>query len=430
MFGLWETSSSGDKIPLSFDFCASTVNDGGTSTSHASGNVRIVTLCQGVEARKLPREPMGERYNAKSWYRALATAGVKFGPSFQTLSDIKLVKAHNEAVAKIALHTTKLAMPNQSQYPAHPTTLDGVLQLSVMAAQVNDKIGIKVCLPVSIDEFTLWPPANIRLSSGTATMHGRGQPHGLRSVVGTSEVFDDDGRLFITGRFSFLSIEGGLKKADQTTSRKPYCRLIWKPDVERLGRLHRQNLHFENSTHLPSLHLQQIDDYLELLAHKGLPARVGYLGRASFEHFRSEGAEAPNIKFDNLDMKSDIHADPQTYDLVVLSDVRQNTISYECFTDHEQVADENCITIDYLRKCNQFLKSGGKLIIDVNCWNLLGLTTWSKYLSEAAFGEASTSQIHSSAIKVFEPQLQVPQQVVGMETYLVSLQPIVHCEAY
>lgn len=320
MFSLWEASSSVDNIHLSFDFCASSVNDGGSSTIHARGNVRIATLHQGTEARKLPRGTMRKSYNAKSWYRALATAGVKFGPSFQTLSEIKIAMGHNEAIAKIALQTTKLAMPDQSQYFAHPTTLDGVLQLSGMAAQVNDKMGIKAYLPVSIDEFTLWPPADI--SSGAATIHSRGQHHGLRSVVGTSEVFDNDGRLFIAGRFSFLSIEGGLKKAEQTTSRKPYCRLVWKPDVERLGLLRSPNLDYKYSTRLASLDLH-IDDYLELLAHKGRPARVAILGQASFGHLSSEGREMPSIQFDNIDVKSEIRADFQTYDLVVFSDVRQ-----------------------------------------------------------------------------------------------------------
>jgi hypothetical protein len=173
----------------------------------------------------------------RRWYSALSDIGVMFGPTFQTLSDIRTTPDKGEATAKIALHTTRGLMAQESRYIMHPSTLDGCLQLANIAASKGKIKNIdKAFLPVTIEQMTLWKRATkpVVMAPETLNIRCRGHHHGLRSVRGETEIFDDDGRVFLHMKATFASVEGGLSKQGVEKPRQPYLRLIWQPDVERI----------------------------------------------------------------------------------------------------------------------------------------------------------------------------------------------------
>jgi acyl transferase domain-containing protein len=174
----------------------------------------------------------------RRWYSALSNIGVTFGQTFQALSDIRTTPDKDEATAKVALHTTRGCMVQESRYIMHPATLDACLQLVNIAASKGHVEEIdKAYLPVTIEYMSLWK----RATSPTApvlqslSIRSHGCHHGLRSVRGEAEVFDDEGRVVLRIKATFVSFEGHFSKQSVEKPRQPYLRLVWQPDVERIN---------------------------------------------------------------------------------------------------------------------------------------------------------------------------------------------------
>ncbi|KAH8589480.1 hypothetical protein B0O99DRAFT_692539 [Bisporella sp. PMI_857] len=386
------------EIPLSkssssqYDFCVSSVTEEGKWSEHAGGKITLVASRKS-EKTTLAVQPRLRSYNVKAWYASLSTAGVTFGPTFQTLSDISTLPDKLEAVAKINFRTTEEMMPEQSRYIIHPTTLDGCLQLSVVAASVRTTSVSKAFLPVSIDEFTIWNSA-LNLCDGKASILARGDMHGLRSIHGSAEVFDHDGNLLIQGRMTFLSLEGGLQHQEVAIPRQPYTRLVWKPDIDRLGVGH--CLKFDNrdgpATTNPRSENFPLADYMELIVHKGKLVDILHIGYKSAaviaESLRgntvnplyksylvaapdtttSENAEQTILNFQNMKFcVFDLHlVESQKYDLVMLSDI-SNTIQ---------------VNAELIERCKLLLKANGRLLIDETVSSLT-YSEWEVLLGEA-----------------------------------------------
>lgn len=271
LFNMRELSSSTKESSKWFDFRVSSVTEDGKWSEHAAGMVGLVSPENDVKKTRT-RAARTKTTNGSKWYAALSVVGVEFGPTFQTLSDISLVPEKHEAIANIALRTTEHTMAAESRYVIHPTTLDGCLQLSVMAAHGNTKTTSKAFLPVFIEELTVWTPTASASSLEKAMIYAQGQIHGLRSVHGTAEVVDDAGQLLVQGKVSFLSLEGSLTNSTAENPRQPYSRLVWEPDVEKLGVILGQPA---SSSGLNNF---QLTDFMDLVAHKGRPLKILQVG--------------------------------------------------------------------------------------------------------------------------------------------------------
>ena len=270
-----------NKSPPEYEFYVSSVTEGGKWSEHAVGKVTLVTSSK--SENPIPIVTTGlKAYDVKAWYAGLSTAGVTFGPSFQTLSDINTSPDTLQALAKISLSTTKQIMPEQSRYIIHPTTLDGCLQLSVVAALARSTSAPKAFLPVSIDELTIWEPASTMYDKKIRIL-AKGEASGLRSIQGSAEVFDNDGNLIIQGNLTFLSIEGSLQRQKPASPRMPYTRLIWQPDIDRLGVGRNQEFHWSDrvATALSGFEQPPLHDYMELIVHKGKPVDILHIGHQS-----------------------------------------------------------------------------------------------------------------------------------------------------
>ncbi|KAH8807730.1 fatty acid synthase [Xylogone sp. PMI_703] len=258
MFNMTEVLSPAKGSSQWFEFRVSSVTEDEKWNEHGAGRIGLIER----------HTDSPEISNGKSWCTALSAVGVKFGPTFQALSNINLDSEKKEALGQLALQTTKELMPFESRYLIHPTALDGCLQLSVMAAQSNMKSVSKAFLPVLVEDITIWSPPESALDAKSAIVYGQGHLKGLRSVSGVAKVFSNDGYLLVDGRLSFLSLEGDLMNSDVVIPRQPYSRLVWKPDVDRLGALLiPQKFHFI--------------DYINLLTHKARQLKVLQIGSES-----------------------------------------------------------------------------------------------------------------------------------------------------
>ena len=164
--------------------------------------------------------------------------GLIYGQSFTTLSDIRSSPEHNHASAEVSGNTSEGLMDQESQYVVHPTTLDGCLQFSIIAAHQGKAESLKKAwLPVSFSKLTIWPhntsPKSLKASC-------RGVQRGLRSVRATTTLSTPDDQSILKAEFSFSSLEKGDDETKK--SPQPYTRLIWKPDVDRLSNTQANNL--------------------------------------------------------------------------------------------------------------------------------------------------------------------------------------------
>jgi Polyketide synthase dehydratase len=338
-----------------FDFRVSSVTEDGKWAEHGAGMIGLVES-NGDPPEEKPLIRRSKVSNARKWYAALSTVGVEFGPTFQTLSDISLVSEKNEAIANIALHSTKNVMTAESRYVIHPTTLDGCLQMSVMAAHGTTKSVSKAFLPVSVEDLTVWTPSVSDPTPEDALVYAQGKLRGLRSVHGIAKVFSKNGKLLVNGRVSFLSLEGSLTNSKATVPRQPYSRLVWKPDVDRLGTpANYLDYHQYATASLPESEKFHLADFIDLLVHKGRSLRILQIGCGSlestvkalhgdssqplysqymvaskststFEEAKKTFQGFKNMDFCSFDVEgsiAELTLDAQSYDLAILSEVSE-----------------------------------------------------------------------------------------------------------
>lgn len=281
LFNMRDLSLPGQVGSKCFDFRISSVSEDGRWCEHGAGTIYLAEPYGDIKEQT----SIGRRTkisSSKNWYSALSSAGITFGPSFQTVSDISLVPERNEAIASLALLTTKDIMAAESRYIIHPTSIDGCLQMSVLAAYCNTKLTSKAFIPVFIEDLTVWTPPTSERTRKNAVVNAQGNLQGLRSVNGTARVFCEDGHLLVQGRVRFLSLEGGVTHSQTAIPRQLHSRLVWKPDVDRLGALyypldpHRDAISFVSAQ-------ENFDllDFIDLLGHKSRSLKILQLGIGS-----------------------------------------------------------------------------------------------------------------------------------------------------
>jgi len=163
------------------------------------------------------------------WYDVFDKAGMHYGPSFRTLSQIQELQT-GHARARIALKSTNGLLIQESAYILHPATLDGCLQLSFIAAQ-NGVNMTRTYLPFEINHLKIWNHATCKTMNDHATIEGSGKVHGLRQVKASFEVFDGHKPL-VQASVSFISVEGGFT-TNSPQPKQPLQRLVWMPVQER-----------------------------------------------------------------------------------------------------------------------------------------------------------------------------------------------------
>jgi hypothetical protein len=176
-----------------------------------------------------------QRVFEKTWYSAFDRVGFEYGPSFQTLSNIRTNSKYHHATADVKVDTESGLMTGESRYMLHPSTIDGCLQLVIIS--INSGMHREMqygVVPIKIEELTMWTSAPGFKATG-------------RSIAWTDEL---DGRYFNTHTklvtqsgdvlldvrsLRCVSYEAAVPQKNAITRpREPYMETVWQPDIATL----------------------------------------------------------------------------------------------------------------------------------------------------------------------------------------------------
>ncbi|KAL8393845.1 hypothetical protein RB595_003557 [Gaeumannomyces hyphopodioides] len=185
------------------------------------------------------------KVHAAKLYRAFSDIGLAFGPTFQTLKDIKLSGNRVLAQADSLVSKIRRAAPLQYLQPhmVHPSTLDAVIQAGLVPlldlGAASSGRGVKEsCVPIHVSE--VWISAADEESGGVPNLHDSSY---LISALSKPSPGYQDARASITALHAetslpVVTIKGLVFKALPGTGgqgrlegvHRPALALQWKPD--------------------------------------------------------------------------------------------------------------------------------------------------------------------------------------------------------
>ncbi|KAF4991488.1 hypothetical protein FGRMN_7799 [Fusarium graminum] len=175
-----------------------------------------------------------QRVTGKRWYDAFHRVGFEYGPSFQPLTSIHTDSRYHEAAADIAISTESGLMQGESRYFVHPSTVDGCLQLIIIA--LNSGLHAEMqngAVPIEIDEMSIWPAYSEntlgRSMAWISELNGRyANSHG--------RLESPDGQVLMDlTNLRLVAYEAAVpQNAQAERQREPYMQTLWKPDIDLL----------------------------------------------------------------------------------------------------------------------------------------------------------------------------------------------------
>ncbi|UPX20628.1 uncharacterized protein EKO05_0010856 [Ascochyta rabiei] len=223
--------------PTWITFSISTVTrDSDQWTEHCTGRIRV-EIAEEKSTVNLSLTPDREARTTEStsWYKKFAELGLGYGPTFRPLSEIGAdTRIGNQASARVALKTTSGTMVDESPYVLHPASLDGAIQLGLIAyhGSRTDE-ATSAFVPTHFSQLYLSNRSSQDLEH--ASVVARGERSGLRGVNLDFIMRAPDGHelLLVEGLRCTSYNRMSLSKTDAYSS--PFTRLLWKPDFRSLN---------------------------------------------------------------------------------------------------------------------------------------------------------------------------------------------------
>jgi acyl transferase domain-containing protein len=123
----------------------------------------------------------------KRFYRTLSDSGFEMGPTFQTLHQAEFSNDGLVARAKVKVFPWP-ASQNPQPHVVHPTTLDGVLQVTMAALTHGGEQKVPTAVPTSIRKLLVaktglaFPGNETVIATGRVTRHSRGYEAGFSAM--------------------------------------------------------------------------------------------------------------------------------------------------------------------------------------------------------------------------------------------------------
>ena len=240
-----------------YEFRISSLNEDGTQTTlHASGLISISTPKPDDSLTCLSSVGKGDGSSQPSriWYRALEREGLVFGPSFQRLDDINTHRAKTLRQATATVHQfVDEAKAAASPYLLHPTVIDAIFQLSIIALSAGSTEDLQAKVPDSISSMIIRP------AQGTIDFESRAEASsaGVHNAQATADLFIADGTQPVIEMHGFHMTAYKKRTRDEQDSsdREALLQIVWKPDITALR-------HWDKSTVLECLK-RLLPEYLE-----------------------------------------------------------------------------------------------------------------------------------------------------------------------
>ena len=237
---------------------SSTAHDSEQWTEHCTGLIKLDVSASPPTAVKISTAAEDRPISARDWYRKFSTIGLGYGQTFQSLSEMRADPTTNTASAKLGLETTAgVVKGGESSYPIHPASLDGMIQLGLVAVHGGQTDRATTAfVPIHMSELYL--KAGNDEDWGKATAHG--EFRGLRSAYLQLQLQSQNDEVLLNVK-DLRCISYSLEDQASGTSRtktfaSPFTRLLYKPDFRALSNRQAQILFpppAENVTPVPAL---------------------------------------------------------------------------------------------------------------------------------------------------------------------------------
>lgn len=216
-------------------------------TEHCTGKVRV-EISEPVASPSLDTHAVDLRApDVRAWYRQFRKMGIGHGPAFQTLSELGTDPTKRIATATIALNTTAGVIPGgESSYALHPTALDGMLQLGLIACsggQVEEAGTTFVPLHLT----RLYIKSGIHQDQASACAVAHSTIHGAKRAEMNLQLLSKTGQVVVDVKQLTCTSLGSPSSSSSTQDSarifsSPFSRVSWKPDFDSLDKTQLQRL--------------------------------------------------------------------------------------------------------------------------------------------------------------------------------------------
>jgi acyl transferase domain-containing protein len=167
-------------------------------------------------------------------YELLQTVGFDFGPTFQTLSDVRIDSDRNMiATVNSKIDDIRNKMPHRYVQPhlIHPTTLDGVLQAVIVALTRGGREVREAMVPTSMRE--LWISADPDAFNECYRLAAHADFLGLRQAEASIIAINPVNNIPVIKADGFIStaVSGRAAQDAEESYRHLSFNLDWKPDT-------------------------------------------------------------------------------------------------------------------------------------------------------------------------------------------------------
>ena len=208
-----------------------------TWTVHSEGTVVPVIATHGFlspSTHPVNLDVLTQRHTGKRWNSAFKRVGFEYGPSFDTLNNIKTHEKYFQAAGQIPITTTSTAMADESRYMLHPSTVDCLLQLSIIAihAGLYEEMPWGV-VPIKLEEVTFFPPGEDANTIGQAVAWNSIRGERSRYFNTSSQLATPAGKVILDMKgLHLVAYEAALPpRSDSEMKPLPYAGVVWKPDL-------------------------------------------------------------------------------------------------------------------------------------------------------------------------------------------------------
>ncbi|KAL8855884.1 MAG: hypothetical protein Q9178_007504 [Gyalolechia marmorata] len=192
------------------------------------------TFARGVEHCNIQVDP-------KQLYNNLSACGIDFGPTFRVLENVSYSDT-GEATATIKLHAWMNKVPAEAsrirQHLIHPTSLDGVLQLTVTAITKGGWQSIPTMVPSRLDNLWLSNALLTRPSLESIKAFSKSRLEGFREREFDIIALDpstDEPLIVVDGYRATAVSSLDAHSSVQSDWRRLCYSIDWKPDLDLLN---------------------------------------------------------------------------------------------------------------------------------------------------------------------------------------------------
>ncbi|KAB8291229.1 hypothetical protein EYC80_009916 [Monilinia laxa] len=243
---LFDTSTA--KLPAWAMFSISSVErETNEWLEHSTGLVKVEVEDVDIQEKfggtddKITPSSLPRQADARNWYKKFLAIGLGYGPAFQPLSNIHTDPEKHLAMADLSLNTTvETIKGGESRYPLHPASLDGAIQLGLMACHGGQPNEISMAfVPVELSHLYL----GNNITGDKCTVIARGERRGIRGAYLDFQLLSPSGEVILSvDTLRCISYSSEIKSLEKALS-SPLTRLAWKPDIRTLSIRQARNMY-------------------------------------------------------------------------------------------------------------------------------------------------------------------------------------------